>query len=87
MSKAIFAKGADNPLDGETKYEGKIRYVAASGEWFVVHGEVSPTAEKCRSFEKLIKLYETNQSDHQIRSDSDRALGTLVKSQYCPDQA
>jgi lambda repressor-like predicted transcriptional regulator len=84
MSKAIFAKGADNPLDGETKYEGKIRYVAAGGEWFVVYGEVSPTAEKCGSFEKLIKLYETNQSDHQISSDSSRALQTLVKSEYCP---
>ena len=84
MSKAIFGKGADNPLDGEAKYEGEIRYVAAGGEWFVVYGEVSPTAEKCGSFEKLIKLYETNKSDYQISSDSSYALQTLVKSEYCP---
>jgi hypothetical protein len=84
MSKAIFGKGADSPLDGEAKYEGEIRYVAAGGEWFVVHGEVSPTAEKCGSFEKLIKLYETNKSDHQISSDYSYALRTLVKSEYCP---
>jgi hypothetical protein len=57
MSKAIFGKGADSPLDGEVKYEGKIRYVAAGGEWFVVSSEVSPTAEECGNFEKLIKLY------------------------------
>jgi hypothetical protein len=84
MSKAIFGKGADSPLDGEAKYEGEIRYVAAGGEWFVVYGEVSPTAEKCGSFEKLIKLYETNKSDYQISSDSSYALQTLVKSEYCP---
>lgn len=85
MSKAIFGKGADGPLDGEAKYEGEIRYVAAGGEWFVVfHGEVAPTAEKCGSFEKLIKLYENNLSDHQILSDSSYALQTLVKSEYCP---
>lgn len=85
MSKAIFGKGADSPLDGEAKYEGEIRYVAAGGEWFVVfHGEVAPTAEKCGSFEKLIKLYENNLSDHQILSDSSYALQTLVKSEYCP---
>jgi lambda repressor-like predicted transcriptional regulator len=58
--------------------------VAAGGEWFVVHGEVSPTAEECGSFEKLIKLYETNKSDYQISSDSSYALRTLVKSEYCP---
>ena len=85
MSKAIFGKGADSPLDGEAKYEGEIRYVAAGGEWFVVfHGEVAPTAEECGSFEKLIKLYENNLSDHQILSDSSYALQTLVKSEYCP---
>ena len=85
MSKAIFGKGADGPLDGEAKYEGEIRYVAAGGEWFVVfHGEVAPTAEECGSFEKLIKLYENNLSDHQILSDSSYALQTLVKSEYCP---
>jgi hypothetical protein len=84
MSKAIFGKGADNPLDGEVKYEGKIRYVAAGGEWFVVSSEVSPTAEECGNFEKLIKLYETNLSDYQISSDSSYALRTLVKSEYCP---
>lgn len=89
MSKAIFGKGADIPLDGEVKYEGKNGYVAAGGEWFVVyihdiHGEVAPTAEKCGSFEKLIKLYKNNLSDNQIRSDSNQALRNLVKSQYCP---
>ena len=84
MSKAIFGKGADSPLDGEAKYEGKIRYVAAGGEWFVVSSEVSPTVEECGNFEKLIKLYETNLSDHQISSDSSGALRTLVKSKYCP---
>ena len=85
MSKAIFGKGADSPLDGEAKYEGEIRYVAAGGEWFVVfHGEVAPTAEECGSFEKLIKLYENNLSDHEILSDSSYALQTLAKSEYCP---
>jgi lambda repressor-like predicted transcriptional regulator len=83
MSKAIFGKGADSPLDGEVKYEGEIRYVAAGGEWFVVHGEVSPTAEECGSFEKLIKLFETKQSN-DIIDDSIYALQTLVKSEYCP---
>jgi len=84
MSKAIFGKGADSPLDGEAKYEGKIRYVAAGGEWFVVSSEVSPTVEECGNFEKLIKLYETNLSDHQILTESSYALRTLVKSEYCP---
>jgi hypothetical protein len=83
MSKAIFGKGADSPSDGEAKYEGEIRYVAAGGEWFDVHGEVSPTAEKCRSFEKLIKLFETT-NYHQFLSDASYALQTLVKSEYCP---
>jgi hypothetical protein len=79
-----FGKGADGPADGETKYEGEIRYVAAGGEWFVVHGNVTPSKESCENFEKVLDLYKANRGDHQISSDASYALQTLVKSPECP---
>ena len=83
-TKGVFGKGADGPADGETKYEGEIRYVAAGGEWFVVHGNVTPTKELCENFEKVLDLYKSNRADHQISSDASYALQTLVKSTECP---
>jgi hypothetical protein len=82
--KGAFGKGADGPADGETKYEGEIRYVAAGGEWFVVHGNVTPSKESCENFEKVLDLYKANRGDHQISSDASYALRTLVKSPECP---
>jgi len=82
--KGAFGKGADGPADGETKYEGEIRYVAAGGEWFVVHGNVTPSIESCENFEKVLDLYKANRGDHQISSDASYALQTLVKSTECP---
>lgn len=82
--KGVFGKGADGPADGETKYEGEIRYVAAGGEWFVVHGNVTPSKELCENFEKVLDLYKANRADYQISSDASYALQTLVKSPECP---
>lgn len=82
--KGVSGKGADGPADGETKYEGEIRYVAAGGEWFVVHGNVTPSKESCENFEKVLDLYKANRADHQISSDASYALQTLVKSTECP---
>lgn len=82
--KGVFNKGADGPADGETKYEGEIRYVAAGGEWFVVHGNVTPSKESCENFEKVLDLYKANRADYQISSDASYALQTLVKSRECP---
>jgi hypothetical protein len=82
--KGAFGKGADGPADGETKYEGEIRYVAAGGEWFVVHGNVTPSKESCENFEKVLDLYKANRADYQISSDASYALQTLVKSTECP---
>lgn len=82
--KGVFSKGAGGPADGETKYEGEIRYVAAGGEWFVVHGNVKPSKESCENFEKVLDLYKANRADYQISSDASYALQTLVKSTECP---
>ena len=83
-TKGVFGKGADGPADGETKYEGEIRYVAAGGEWFVVHGNVTPSKESCENFEKVLDLYKANRADGQISSDASYALTKLVNSPECP---
>ena len=80
----VFGNGANGAADGEAKYEDDIRYVAAGDDWFVVHGNLPPTEDKCKDFDKLIKLYNSNRADHQISSDASYALQTLVKSEHCP---